>query len=159
MSQQTFERASLPAAASEILVIIEHCKNGIPSGHLLNDFAEQPVAFYGFADLFLKMDALYDYLDLPQACRKTRTFSPEEEEKYERLVPYQKRSYTLYLHQAQSKGLLTFLVKTRFRQNGSWQGILSWLEAEKEQRFISALQCLKLMTEALNLTLEKAQDG
>ncbi len=159
MSQHTFERASLPSAAPEILVLIEQCQDGIPSGRIVNDFVENPTTFHGFADLLLKMDAIYDYLDFPQASRETRTFSRLAAEEYERLAPYTKRSYTVYMHQAQTKSMLTLLVKTRFRQNGSWQGILLWLEAEKEQRFVSALQCLKLMNEALLLTTNQKQSA
>ena len=159
MNQHLFERAGLPSAAPEILVIVEKCQEGIPSGKMINEFVEKPIAFRGFAELLLRMDALYDYLDFPQSFRKPRTFRGEAEEDYDRLRPYEKRSYTTYLHQAEGKGMLTFLVKTRFRQNGSWQGFLLWMEAGKEQHFISTLQCLKLMMEALSVTLEKERDA
>ncbi|HBU13020.1 MAG TPA: hypothetical protein DEB31_09965 [Clostridiales bacterium] len=39
----------------------------------------------------------------------------------------------------------TFVVTVQYRQNASWQGTVKWLEGEKEARFESALEFIKLV--------------
>ena len=45
--------------------------------------------------------------------------------------------------------IATFIVKVIFRQGASWQGMLTWIEGEKEVSFRSALEMIKLMDGAL----------
>lgn len=45
--------------------------------------------------------------------------------------------------------LATFSVRILFRQNGSWQGCCTWLEAKKEFCFRSALELILIMSEEL----------
>ena len=45
--------------------------------------------------------------------------------------------------------LATFRVKIVFKQNASWQGIISWEETGREQNFRSVLEMLFLMDSAL----------
>ncbi|MCF2553962.1 hypothetical protein [Faecalicatena contorta] len=43
----------------------------------------------------------------------------------------------------------TFVVKIMNQQNATWQGSVTWMEEQKEQKFRSALELLKLISEAL----------
>lgn len=43
----------------------------------------------------------------------------------------------------------TFLLRVLFRQNGSWQGSVTWLEGRQEQSFRSVLELILLMDSAL----------
>lgn len=45
--------------------------------------------------------------------------------------------------------LATFYVKIIFRQNASWQGIITWIEDRKEESFRSVLELIFLMDSAL----------
>ena len=47
-------------------------------------------------------------------------------------------------------GKANFVVHVQFRQNATWQGTVQWVDANKTQRFRSALELLKLMDEALD---------
>lgn len=43
----------------------------------------------------------------------------------------------------------TFLIKMEYRQNSTWQGVLTWVEEKKEMCFRSELELLSLMNTAL----------
>ena len=42
----------------------------------------------------------------------------------------------------------TFIVKVEYLQHGTWQGQLIWAEENRQMRFRSALELIKLMDEA-----------
>lgn len=52
------------------------------------------------------------------------------------------------------KGRDTFVIKILNRQNSTWQGNITWVEGEKSQNFRSALEMLKLMDEALEVSTD-----
>ena len=45
--------------------------------------------------------------------------------------------------------LASFSIRLLFRQNASWQGILTWIEGGQEQYFRSVLELVLLMDNAL----------
>ena len=45
--------------------------------------------------------------------------------------------------------LATFKIRILFRQNASWQGLVSWLEGGEEETFRSTLELLMLMDSSL----------
>ena len=55
--------------------------------------------------------------------------------------------------------LATFTVRVIFRQNASWQGSVSWLEGENEQRFRSVLELLLLLDSALTSVNRMEKSG
>lgn len=44
----------------------------------------------------------------------------------------------------------TFLVKIIDRQNATWQGSVTWIDEQREQKFRSALELLKLIDGAID---------
>ena len=50
----------------------------------------------------------------------------------------------------QEGALATFALRIIFRQNSSWQGSITWLEAGREQSFRSVLELIFLMDSALS---------
>lgn len=53
--------------------------------------------------------------------------------------------------------LATFAVKVLFRQNSSWQGIIIWLEGQREESFRSVYEMLMLMDSALEASRNHEQ--
>lgn len=53
----------------------------------------------------------------------------------------------------------TFVVQVQFCKNKSWQGTVTWTEQKKEQNFRSALELIKIMDEAVNLTCDREDSG
>ena len=43
----------------------------------------------------------------------------------------------------------TFLLNVKYRQNSSWQGIVRWIEGNSTQQFVSVLELLKILSNAL----------
>lgn len=48
----------------------------------------------------------------------------------------------------------SFLVRVRYRQNASWQGMIQWLDSKKTRNFRSFLEMTLLMQEALANSIE-----
>ena len=54
--------------------------------------------------------------------------------------------------------LATFRLRVLFRQNTSWQGLLTWVETKEEESFRSVLELVNLFDSALTYAGElKAQ--
>lgn len=45
--------------------------------------------------------------------------------------------------------IATFKLRVMFRQNGSWQGSVMWLETRHEEKFRSALELLSIFRQAI----------
>ena len=43
----------------------------------------------------------------------------------------------------------TFIVDVKSRQNGTWQGVVTWVQGQRKQSFRSALELIKLVDSAL----------
>lgn len=154
------ERINLPSNAPHIIVYIENVKDSVPNGRLTNFYLQSPVFFCGFGDMFLTMDSIYDYLNFPQASREPRSFMQPNKRFYDHLAPYQKQFYQRFSIKAPvKKALAVFVVETRFRQNGSWQGTVRWVHENKTQNYLSALQLLGFMTEAIHTIQNRKQPG
>lgn len=157
MENSKVERINLPQSAPYTMVYVDRCDNKIPYGEFVNSYLDEPMPFAGFCDLVLKMDYLYDYLDFPKASRENRFFSKHRKSKSDRLDPYIKRFYNyipIYEKRKKRGDILTFFIKTRFRQYGSWQGTIIWLgEDHISEDYSSTLQCMRLMDEALKTVL------
>lgn len=53
----------------------------------------------------------------------------------------------------------TFVVKIMDQQNATWQGCVTWMEEQKEQKFRSALELVKLISGALEKDSEAEGEG
>lgn len=49
----------------------------------------------------------------------------------------------------------TFVINVKCRQNHTWQGTVKWVEGQKELPFRSALELIKMMESALDLSEEE----
>lgn len=49
----------------------------------------------------------------------------------------------------------TFIINVKCRQNHTWQGTVKWIEGQKEIPFRSALELIKLIDSAMEVTDEK----
>ena len=90
-------------------------------------------------DFLLKIERMLNLMEFPQPFTLPRTFAESSETM---------SSEVLGSGHCCGK-LATFEVKILFRQNASWQGCVTWLEEEKEERFRSVLELAVLMDSAL----------
>ena len=87
-------------------------------------------------------EVLCNVAQFPQATHRLRQFN---EEKEQRGLDALKDLQTNDVLDQQP----TFVVHIQYRQNASWQGTIQWVEENKEVRFRSALELIKLMDEAI----------
>lgn len=116
-------------------------------------------SFRGWDGLLLKIDDICDTEDFPQRDRKVLCFSELRKRKSsERTAEtgcIEKAEGTADTGQNERSGTkqtdrkkLNFKIQITFRSGGSMQGVAVWLGRDLTVRFVSALQLLRLFTEA-----------
>lgn len=155
MSEHDIPRKTDVPQSAAVMIYVKKCENGVMSGEMRNQYIPAPIPFDGALELLLQLDALFNTLRAPVPERNLRCFSDEREEKIEKefwnakLAKRPRRSYMTEPAVSQE----SFLLDVYYRHHGSWQGKLTWLRRGKERNFLSALQFLHLLAEALQ------QDG
>jgi hypothetical protein len=120
------------------MVCVDENRDGSFSGRLYNPYWPEGVGFTGVLDFLEKMEDLLDRMKLPQAFTARRTFGDPSRGG---AVPPPEGG-----HQGK---LATFRLQILFRQNASWQGMITWMEGRQEEDFRSVLELLLMMSSAL----------
>ena len=119
------------------LVCVDSYEEGVMKGRIWNPYRE-PEHFSSLSQFLLKMEAILDDQQAPQACTAARRFA-----ELLPLEPVQSREDS-------RRGVRsTFELRVIFRRNSSWQGVLLWRETRQEQSFRSVLEMVILMDSAL----------
>lgn len=120
---------------------IDSYQGGVLRGRFYG--ANQVAEPFGSLSQFLvRMDAMLEETQAPQAYTTTRTFSSF-------LLPGVSGSFPGSI----PKGCCaTFELQILFRQHTSWQGILVWQDKKMEQSFRSVLELVLLLDSALRET-------
>lgn len=126
-------------------VCVDEDENGELSGRIYHCYDENPVPFANVIRMVESMEDLYDRIAFPQASTKTRVFSNTKKRTSGNKEKVKKAKDVA----AQRGKLGTFLVSVRYRQNSSWQGEAEWVESGKIQQFVSVLELLKILSNAL----------
>lgn len=120
------------------MVCVDSYENGILIGRFYNPYLESGETFSGVMQLLLKISQMLDAMNFPDSFMAPRSFAPAA------------GFDSAPTENPMARGTLaTFALRVLFRQNASWQGMLSWLEGEQEQGFRSVLEMLLLMDTAL----------
>ena len=126
------------------LVCVDSYENNVLRGRICNPYRSMEY-FESLSQFLVKMEALLDEQQFPQAYMHHRRFSAPSP-----LLD----GYSPPLRPP--KGLLaTFRLQIRFRQNASWQGSLLWTERHILQSFRSVLELILLLDSALQETARK----
>lgn len=97
--------------------------------------------FENLMQLLLLLEHILEEMDFPRAMNERRSFN-----KNAKVLPRE------YAEETPKKGsLATFYVRMMFRQNASWQGMVTWSEGASEETFRSALELIFLMDSALSV--------
>ena len=120
------------------VVCVDSYTDGVLSGRFYNPYLQQGESFSSVMQFLLKMTQMLDNMDFPHAFMEPRFFAPSSTVASRPTEDGMQRG-----------ALATFAVRVLFRQNASWQGMISWLEGEQEQGFRSVLEMLLLMDTAL----------
>jgi hypothetical protein len=101
---------------------------------------------YEFKDtigMLLQLDMILDRLEIPKATSEERSFFRKELKKKEHQVMTDDTR-----NKNGSKG--TFVVQIQYRQNATWQGLVTWAEKDRTLPFRSDLELLKIIDSALD---------
>lgn len=130
-----------------INICIDSVTNGEFSGRIYHYYAQEPRSFSNILQLLEISDDFFDKLNFPQASTSTRTFIsvPTSTSK----TPEKILTPEDIIGKRGEKG--TFFLNVKFRQNSSWQGVVSWVEGNMTQQFVSVLELLKIFSNSLNL--------
>ena len=104
------------------------------------DIMKDGAVFQSLTQFLLKMEQTLDTMNLPQSFTAVRAFAP----------PPPTNAVISPTLKQQEGALATFALRIIFRQNSSWQGSITWLEAGREQSFRSVLELIFLMDSALS---------
>lgn len=125
------------------VICVDSYEGGVPVGRLYNPAREEGIIFQSLSQLLLRYQELLDEMQLPQAFTVPRTFSGPVGASGGGAVPQdlERRGRTA-----------TFAVRVLFRKNSSWQGLVTWLEENREESFRSVLELIVLMDSAMRDT-------
>lgn len=143
------------------------------SGEVRQFFCRNVIPFDGLDDAVMKMEYLMDREDGPEPGRPRRYFVPSEETDSRALAAQKQKhaeellaadvlrenrqeSCDLFAHGGDR---LSFLITVNSRQNGTWQGSVTWLRGCRRnirEPFFSVLELLRLIAGAAAQTEEEA---
>ncbi len=115
------------------VVCIDSFDNDVPIGRFFNPCFDKPFEFACLTHFLQQMEQTLDIVDnsgLTLLSHPILNVNPKDAQK-------------------RSGRLATFSVRILFRQNGSWQGCCTWLEAKREFSFKSALELILVMSNEL----------
>lgn len=133
-------------APNFINICIDNNNDGELSGRIYHCYSNDSWKFTNILRLLEIIDDFFDKLNFPQAATSTRVFSrttnsvPDNLTKV--LTPEE------IIENRGDKG--TFFLNVKYRQNSSWQGLVSWIEGNSTQQFVSVLELLKILSNSLS---------
>ncbi|MDD6235777.1 MAG: hypothetical protein PUB00_00145 [Clostridiales bacterium] len=136
--------ALITSVAAKANVRVDSYYNKELQGVVYSTFYKACVPFRNTYEMMSVLESLFDKLHFPQSSMAHRRFGKNLNQK---LI---KKSGERMEQQEPLSGKANFVVHVQFRQNATWQGTVQWVDANKTQRFRSALELLKLMDEALD---------
>ena len=133
---------------SLMTICVDSLEEGEIQGRLYHYYDEEPVVFESVLDLLREMEQLCDDIVFPQASTVSRSFFEKEQESFLKIKRKEKEvAWEKLLSQEGKKG--TFITCVKFRQRSTWQGDFLWKEKEEKIFFSTALEFVRLLTQAL----------
>ena len=121
-----------------VMICVDSYDNRIPCGrfHIASDQDAQ--SFQGLGQLLIGINQYLDRENFPQSFSQLRSFQNPSA-----------RGTSLPLSNQKSGKIATFSVRILFRQNASWQGMVTWIEGKQVEYFRSVLELIVLMDNAM----------
>ncbi len=145
-----------------LLLIFQKLDGMSSEGLIRSPELPSPIPFRGCADLFLKMDRIYNLLNQPQAARQMRRLARYRDQilrEPEREAAAWSQGDSWRVRDAwrdpePSRGKAALCVCTQYRQHNSWQGYI-YREDQEKVFFRSALELLYLLDDYLREQKER----
>jgi len=146
------EKAPVTAMSVKMRIEIISYGRGFYKGKLISQYLDEPYEFFTLVRMIEKMEEIFDDKKFPQAFLAPRSFNDKKgksgKKTSKRTTPHDD-GVDMTMYEGPGHGNCTFDVLVRFRQNASWQGVITWVEKDMKQNFRSELEMLRLMDEAL----------
>lgn len=113
------------------------------TGRLYHRYREEPMVFHQFAELILKMEALFDQIGYPQAALEIRQFHSLKGERADKDPLEVVVSPDVLM--SRRGHIATFMIHVKLRQMATWQGESLWVERGQKEFFDSELDLLKIL--------------
>ena len=129
------------SAPNDVAVCIDRLAGRRITGRLYHRYSTEAIPFLTGEQVVYRMEELFDRLRFPYAATSERTFgAPAVQE------------CVMDNRELLSKhgDLGTFIIRVRHRQNSSWQGAVTWMEADKTVQFRSVWELIKLIEGAMD---------
>lgn len=115
-------------------------------GRLYHAYRRKAIPFTGMEKVFLSMEELFNNLKFPFPGTEDRSFIRKKKILQEkRMIKVMNDDELLRKHGDRG----TFIIRVKYRQHSSWQGLVTWAEKQKTVPFRSALELMKMIDEAL----------
>ena len=125
------------------LICVDSYENGVMTGRLYDtNYEDEGTSFQSLVQLLIEMEQRLNAMNFPQSFTEIRSFAP--------LPKF--RVWDAAENKRSQGRLATFAIKVLFRQHTSWQGTVTWLDAQSEQTFRSVLELILLLDSALGGT-------
>lgn len=113
------------------------------AGRLWYGCRGEEASFANLMQLLLLLDRVLEDQGLPEAQLRCKGFVPPD------TLPCRLPTEPAETGKPSCGALASFRLKILFRQNASWQGIVTWTESRQEESFRSALELIMLLDSAL----------
>ena len=123
-----------------LVICVDSYEQRQMSGRLCHCSFTQHKSFSNLMQLLLLIEQTVEEIDYPSSSTQKRVFR-KAEANFDPPVCCEMKEAT--------GAAATFRVRILFRQNASWQGVVSWLEGGCEETFRSALELVMLMDNAI----------
>lgn len=129
---------------NDLLICIDSYNNRLMEGHLFTKDFSGSRRFDNMVQLLRLIQSTLDKLGYPEPYTQIKDFSNSGKAGESETMDF----FDADTCERYGK-LATFHVKIIFRQNASWQGVITWAEDRREESFRSALELVFLMDSAL----------
>lgn len=130
---------------ANIIICIDKIAPHTFSGRIYHRYIEEEKQFSDVGHLLIKIEELLNQAYHPSASTISRYFAPPAKPESNGNNTIENEGDLIVKHSDEKGERATFLIQIQYRQNSTWQGTVKWVEENKEQRFRSALELIKLM--------------
>ena len=142
---QIVRRQNFQSSPNLISICVDEIRNGELSGRLYHCYSEEACPFSNAVRLIELAENLFDQIKFPQASTQMRTFT-NSGQKAAKSTERKKTAEDLEQEHGK-KG--TILLYVQYRQRSTWQGIVRWVEGDREWKFFSELELFKIINQAI----------
>lgn len=126
----------------------DHVEDGKICGKAYHSYRREPLEIRGIEQLLSELEKFYDSICFPHPGVDERSFQEKARKKQGRERRMKVMSDEELLRRHGELG--TFIIRVQHRQNGSWQGRITWTEKDKTVYFRSVWEMVKLIEGALD---------